>query len=674
MTEFATKIAPQGSRDTSLPRPLQRVASSKEGSRSRSAHGCWTCRLRRKKCDEKGPECVTCTDRGLKCSGFGAIKPRWMDGGAQQEAIHQEIKSTVASVTRMKRMMKLVQAREKASPGRRSAPPEVFENAGTPFFLQEGGSSGTTSRAASVGPSQMHTIPSHNQQWTPELPSGWNIDNFNSLPVNDGNIFYGMGPEYYPTVTEDHIHQINSIADSSFYPSSQPGDGSEFYHYSTPEPEIFPVSNIQNGADSAFNNLQVQPCVFPPSPALSVSILEAPESRRQGTPSRLQEVFCHDDTMISLPQFEQRGSAKRATKVPLSPVCEVTPPRASEPIVKRQPLLLPKAECPRPCNQVNISSLERTAQATNSHIFNDPRSQLLRNATIELAKLQSLLYSAVNQDRNASLRDAVAWVLRIRDDYLLECESPAMRVLSEADLASLGNSIRFIAWADITARTFEGAEIESPFRGHISRLLDASIQSRYSGVGPAEDWIYTGIESVTRLAQMRAQLASEGVFDFREFQHHESSVLANLEFRLGADDPSVQLDAKTMLRRSIFLHSIMIYFYVVVQGPFAETFDIRKNVDIVIRDLLSLNDPEALTNEFVWPFLVAASMAGREHHKILFELFNRCFGCAGHPRLANAFEVVKECWSLRAQGVPADWRVARGNMMQRGFMMDTACW
>jgi hypothetical protein len=46
----------------------------------RSLHGCWTCRLRRKKCDEHRPSCSACTSLELNCHGYGP-RPEWMDRG-----------------------------------------------------------------------------------------------------------------------------------------------------------------------------------------------------------------------------------------------------------------------------------------------------------------------------------------------------------------------------------------------------------------------------------------------------------------------------------------------------------------------------------------------------------------------------------------------------------------
>ncbi|KAI1750638.1 fungal-specific transcription factor domain-containing protein [Xylaria castorea] len=60
----------------------------------RSFNGCWTCRLRRKKCDERRPVCETCASLHITCH-FGQEKPEWMDGGARQEQTAARFKQEV---------------------------------------------------------------------------------------------------------------------------------------------------------------------------------------------------------------------------------------------------------------------------------------------------------------------------------------------------------------------------------------------------------------------------------------------------------------------------------------------------------------------------------------------------------------------------------------------------
>ncbi|KAH6855446.1 putative C6 transcription factor [Chaetomium sp. MPI-CAGE-AT-0009] len=50
----------------------------------RSKSGCWTCRLRRKKCPEDGPPCSSCESRGVACHGYGP-RPAWKDRGDKEK-------------------------------------------------------------------------------------------------------------------------------------------------------------------------------------------------------------------------------------------------------------------------------------------------------------------------------------------------------------------------------------------------------------------------------------------------------------------------------------------------------------------------------------------------------------------------------------------------------------
>ncbi|KAG8163551.1 hypothetical protein KVR01_006848 [Diaporthe batatas] len=61
---------------------------------ARSSDGCWTCRLRRKKCDEGRPRCAACATLEISCL-YSDEKPEWMDGGEQQAKKAEEVKAEV---------------------------------------------------------------------------------------------------------------------------------------------------------------------------------------------------------------------------------------------------------------------------------------------------------------------------------------------------------------------------------------------------------------------------------------------------------------------------------------------------------------------------------------------------------------------------------------------------
>lgn len=65
-----------------------------QGSSRRSTNGCWTCRLRRKKCDEKQPVCDTCATLLITCHN-NQNRPEWMDGGHRQEEMAKQLKREV---------------------------------------------------------------------------------------------------------------------------------------------------------------------------------------------------------------------------------------------------------------------------------------------------------------------------------------------------------------------------------------------------------------------------------------------------------------------------------------------------------------------------------------------------------------------------------------------------
>lgn len=60
----------------------------------RSFNGCWTCRLRRKKCDEKHPVCDACATLLITCH-YAEEKPKWMDGGVRQEETAERLKREI---------------------------------------------------------------------------------------------------------------------------------------------------------------------------------------------------------------------------------------------------------------------------------------------------------------------------------------------------------------------------------------------------------------------------------------------------------------------------------------------------------------------------------------------------------------------------------------------------
>ncbi|KAL2870410.1 Zn(II)2Cys6 transcription factor [Aspergillus lucknowensis] len=80
----ATKRATESQSSSGSEGPSKPEGATKSHKRSRS--GCFTCRLRRKKCDEKHPSCGACSNLCVKCE---YKRPIWW-GNAEQRKLHKE--------------------------------------------------------------------------------------------------------------------------------------------------------------------------------------------------------------------------------------------------------------------------------------------------------------------------------------------------------------------------------------------------------------------------------------------------------------------------------------------------------------------------------------------------------------------------------------------------------
>ncbi|KAF5657626.1 C6 transcription factor [Fusarium heterosporum] len=58
------------------------------------AGSCWTCRPRRKKCDQVHLTCGTCSALNIQCY-YGEDRPDWMDGGEKQDEMTRQFKAQV---------------------------------------------------------------------------------------------------------------------------------------------------------------------------------------------------------------------------------------------------------------------------------------------------------------------------------------------------------------------------------------------------------------------------------------------------------------------------------------------------------------------------------------------------------------------------------------------------
>lgn len=94
--------------------------------------GCWTCRIRHRKCDSRTPTCKECSDRNVQCHGYGQ-KPEWMDGAAEEKKEKLRIKKAVKENFRSLRRIqnRARQNRRDVAPRLQAVPAQEQQDWGT---------------------------------------------------------------------------------------------------------------------------------------------------------------------------------------------------------------------------------------------------------------------------------------------------------------------------------------------------------------------------------------------------------------------------------------------------------------------------------------------------------------------------------------------------------------
>jgi len=82
------------------PKAQKKVGAPKAKGAVRAKSGCYTCRIRRKKCDEQPNEegrCQTCVRLRLQCLGFGQKRPEWLKENNNVTVFREKIKDFLAA-------------------------------------------------------------------------------------------------------------------------------------------------------------------------------------------------------------------------------------------------------------------------------------------------------------------------------------------------------------------------------------------------------------------------------------------------------------------------------------------------------------------------------------------------------------------------------------------------
>ncbi|KAH8820167.1 hypothetical protein F5884DRAFT_865824 [Xylogone sp. PMI_703] len=166
---------------------------------ARSQKGCWTCRVRKRKCDERRPICSECSNLAIECHGQGE-RPEWMDRGAKQKAQAEKIKQRIRELKRQKHVNQINSqrdstmnsARRNTEPGTRppSIPMTSPVASNQPIVGQNGSISSPSTSSPPAGNNQFN-ITSQNYSTVSDLfGPGVALTEFQPFLVDDiGSLF-----------------------------------------------------------------------------------------------------------------------------------------------------------------------------------------------------------------------------------------------------------------------------------------------------------------------------------------------------------------------------------------------------------------------------------------------------------------------------------------------------
>ena len=77
----------------------------------RGRRGCWTCRIRHRRCDESVPNCEECRSRHITCHGYDLDAPEWI---SDDRLLQEELRRIKVAVKENFRRVKTIQNRQLA--------------------------------------------------------------------------------------------------------------------------------------------------------------------------------------------------------------------------------------------------------------------------------------------------------------------------------------------------------------------------------------------------------------------------------------------------------------------------------------------------------------------------------------------------------------------------------
>ncbi|KAF2149259.1 hypothetical protein K461DRAFT_281616 [Myriangium duriaei CBS 260.36] len=625
---------------------------------SRSNTACWTCRLRRKKCDEEHPACRNCITLDVPCHGYGQ-KPSWKDGGEKEAEVTQRIKRMVKTNLQRRR-------REQFRRSRHSPDPSVQSTA-------------TGSKSNSPLLSPFRDLGSNDLS----LDHSFLLDigNF-EVPAIDDELDISA---YFssPTRTENTI-SAPFIPPQSKIPPLAPLDisASPFHHLhrlsgstSLPTPDFTPFAPLptetQSSSRSHIESLLLGyyfDCVFDEYFPFYKS------SSSSNNRSWLLSLICHNGPAYhatlalcatyqysvsredAIPNYTKEVALKDAQLYHTTALKGLREQLDSFVSGQKSAVTYPE-ECARALlsilQLVFASILRSEHQAWKLHF----------EAASRLFAANSISPNDPLTTHPATTTDTTLPCSQLMPDFICDqsFDFGGLSALDERPLQFLlGNFIRLDALSCATFRT--RATLTIP----LTSILSAH------DISPLTGCLNATISALLRISALDTWRSDEeraGRLSLPKLVQRASAIESDLNALLDSRADSVVGSPKTTppatglpaLIAPVYISAALVYLHVVVSGPHPHLPEIKTSVKATLERLRAL-PVRARAERVAWPICVAGCMAtGEEAGAFNGELVAPAEGRVGASTRV-ALQVVKECWRIREGTGSCEWSKAMGSL------------
>lgn len=617
-------------------------------SKVRSSQGCWTCRLRRKKCDEKRPVCDQCGQLEIACH-FQESRPEWMDSGPKQREMAEKIKSQVkkqATQRRDRKYLDLLETgtrdvtlnAEPASAAHASAN-STPECRNQELCTNEKSCSGT-SDCSSPGQMNICTPPSSNESGhsPPEIP--WHS-------------------ELFPRGTTDHlsgpdidVHFIMMYLDYVFpylYPFYQPNifiggrgwvldvlqSSKAVYHTAISLASYFFSVLLANGEEAhadctnrMVDKLQVQLEMGLKELQKDVSAVNSLAVRAD-----IRERLVVMQSVMQMLSFELATSSRGNWRIHLDAAIAVFLQIMPQPDLWTETLnALWSTRWPPP--EIGIRRPFSTGQAsmrffTASLLFMDVMSSITLDSVPRLYRYQAYIMPAcIEQSSKESMQ--ISGPIFMNDFFGLH--NSVLQLL--ADVSALDSWKK----AQVRAGVLNPTELGS--RG---QTLEGGIKAAISLLKASTD--------------ANGQLTPPV-----HFNNIVSSPLCDLASENAGLHPIVST------QNNVWLLATLLYLYTVIIGWHPSHPDIATNVTDIKQLILSLPGSTSL-RAMIWPLCTAGCLCAQEDEQTFRNLADRLGPLKVFGTMKDAADTMEAVWARRGD-LGDDWDIAKTlNILGRGVML-----